>query len=74
MKFNIKWVKAISNITFVLAIGLSLFLIVNFFILRSSLPPGVCPIKDNRPFMYVAIGLALISFIFSLVEDRLEKD
>ena len=74
MKLNQKWIKAIGNIAFVLAIGLSLYLLVDFLILRNSLPPGVCPIQKNRPLMYVAIVLALSSFILSILESRFKND
>lgn len=69
-----KWVKILSNVTFFLAIGLSIYLIANFFILRSKLPPGVCPVDRNRLLTYVAIGLALLSFVLSVVEGRIKED
>lgn len=41
--------------------------------LRASLPPGVCPIDNNRPLMYIAIGVLLISFVLSVIADRIKK-
>jgi len=41
--------------------------------LRANLPPGVCPIDNNRPLMYIAIGVLLISFVLSVIADRIKK-
>ena len=34
--------------------------------------PGVCPIENKRPLMYIAAALALVSFIIAIVEDRIK--
>lgn len=40
---------------------------------RASLPPGVCPIDNNRPLFYIAIGLLAGSFVLSVISDRKKK-
>jgi NhaP-type Na+/H+ or K+/H+ antiporter len=43
------------------------------FSLRASLPPGVCPIDNNRPLIYIAIAVLLGSFVLSVIADRMKK-
>ncbi|MGI5851402.1 MAG: hypothetical protein ACOX77_04770 [Caldicoprobacterales bacterium] len=74
MKMKMGWLKKISNILFVLTIGFTLYILVDFFITRGSLPPGVCPIENKRPLMYIAAALALVSFIIAMVEDRIKGE
>ena len=50
--------------------GLALYL---SFSLRANLPPGVCPIDNNRPLIYIAIAVLLISFVLSLLAERMKK-
>ncbi len=42
-------------------------------IIRRSLPPGVCPVADNRPLIFIAIGFALLTFILSSIEVKEKK-
>ncbi len=65
--------KIISNILFGVgaAIGaLGLYLIIST---NLSLPPGVCPIDNNRPLLFVAIGILVISLLLSFAADRYKK-
>lgn len=73
MKRNKGFIRILGNITLALAIGLSIYLLVNMYILRSSLPPGVCPVEQNRSLIYVAIVLALSSFVLSVIESRFKR-
>lgn len=43
------------------------------YINRSGLPQGVCPVDDNRPILYVAIGMFLISLILYIIDDFQKK-
>ncbi|HZJ56802.1 MAG TPA: hypothetical protein VFD89_00995 [Clostridia bacterium] len=65
-------IRLFGNILFILAIGLSLYLLIGLFIVRRSLPPGVCPIDNKRPLMYIAIALALSSFVLTFIENRIK--
>ena len=74
MKIKMGWLKKISYILFVRTIGFTLYSLVDFFITRGSFPPGVCPIENKRPLMYIAAALALVSFIIAIVEDRIKGE
>ncbi len=69
-----KKLSIISNITFIFAIILAMYSLINIYIVRKNLPEGVCPIDNNRPVMYAAIGLSLISLVFSFVGDKINKN
>ena len=60
----------ISNISFIGAMVVALYALVSTYLVRRNLPPGVCPIDNNRPIMYIAIVLALLSFVLSFVADK----
>lgn len=66
-------IKIAGNATFYGAMALALYIIVNFFIAGRGLPPGVCPLDTTRPLLYVTIGLAIASFVLSVIESRLKK-
>ncbi|HZJ82280.1 MAG TPA: hypothetical protein VFD57_00575 [Clostridia bacterium] len=74
MKDKRRLVRIVGNITFGLAIVFTIYLLINFFVVRKDLLPGVCPVGNNRVLMYWTIGLAIISFILSIIESRLNKD
>ena len=49
MKRKIGWLKKISNILFILTIGFTLYLLVDFIITRGSLPQGM-PYRKQETF------------------------
>ena len=66
--------KILSNILFALGAAmaaLALYLIIST---RLSLPPGACPIDNNRPLIFASIGVLLISLVFSFAADRHKKN
>jgi len=73
MKVKKSWIWLLSQAFFILTIGLCVYIFVNFLIVRASLPPGVCPIQNNRTLIYIAIVLALISFILAVIEGLYKK-
>ncbi|NLU35636.1 MAG: hypothetical protein GXX01_01250 [Clostridiales bacterium] len=68
-----KPINIISNISFVITILLAGFVLVSNILARRSLPPGVCPVADNRPLIFIAIGFALLTFILSSIEVKEKK-
>jgi hypothetical protein len=68
-----KVLSLISNILLFIGAGLSVLAITLSFTVRASLPPGVCPIDNNRPLYFSAIAILIASFILSLYADRLKK-
>lgn len=69
-KFN--WSK-ISNWLFYLGILVGAFGYYKIYSVRASLPPGVCPVNDNRWILGVGIFMLLSSVVAAYVNDRLEK-
>jgi|CZCB01.1.fsa_nt_gi hypothetical protein len=63
----------LNQIFFFLATGLSLYLFIDFLILRRSLPSGVCPVEKNRTLLYSALVFAFISLILSVIESVYKK-
>lgn len=62
------WMGRISNITFVLGLGLTLYLFIDFFITRKNLPPRVCPVQNNRIWIIVDLVLITMSLAFSYLD------
>lgn len=60
----------ISNYIFYAGVVVAVYGLYKSFISTRGLPPGACPIDDNRPKLYLAIGLLLISYIMVLIDDR----
>ena len=61
----IKW---LSNALLMLGAAAGVLGLVRTGLASRSLPPGVCPITDNRPWLYLAITLLLASLILSYFE------
>ncbi len=68
-----KLFSLISNILLGIGAVLCVLALYLSFSLRASLPPGVCPIDNNRPLIYIAIAVLLISFVLSLLAERMKK-
>ena len=68
-----KRLSLISNILLGIGTALGALALYLSFSLRASLPPGVCPIDNNRPLMYIAIAFLLVSFVLSIFADRMKK-
>lgn len=49
------------------------YALVRIFILRATLPPGTCPVVNYSGYIYAGIALCAISFVFSLLEQRVKK-
>jgi hypothetical protein len=68
-----KAMSLISNLLLGIGAVLSVLVITLSITTRASLPPGVCPIDNNRPLIYVAIAILAVSFVLSLDADKLKK-
>lgn len=68
-----KLFSLISNILLGIGAALGALALYLSFSLSASLPPGVCPIDNNRPLIYIAIGVLLISFVLSIIADKIKK-
>lgn len=65
-----KLFRIISNLTFISAIGLSIYLLVKRIVTVRSLPPGTCPVNENPMLYYIAIALLLLSIILSFFDKK----
>lgn len=68
-----KIIKWISNGTFGLAIIFAVIAVIDFFITRSQLPPGACPLTGSRTWLYPAIALSLIALVLSFFDEKPER-
>ena len=58
-----------------LAIGaaIALYALTGTYLLYRDLPAGACPFDANRPLLYVALGLVVVSLILSFFEKKPES-
>lgn len=61
-----KIIKLISEITFWAGLALAAVSVYILVSSSASLPAGVCPINNGRPFMIAAAVILAVSFITSL--------
>lgn len=66
MKRNL---EKLSNYTFYAGFLVAIYALYKVYVNNRELPPGVCPIENNRPMLIVAIVLLTISFLLSLIHD-----
>lgn len=45
---------------------LGVYALIRTWVVRAGLPEGVCPIDNNRPLLYLALGLLGASFLLDL--------
>lgn len=64
----------ISNYIFYLGLLVAAYGLYKSYISTRGLPPGACPIENNRPVLYIAIGLLVISTILSYIQDLQKKN
>jgi hypothetical protein len=62
--------KKLSNILFILAVGVSAYTLISTYLIRNNLPPGVCPIDSRSELYYISIGLLIASFVLSFFEKK----
>lgn len=62
----------ISNFIMNIAIIFSLYAGYKVFNSHRKLPPGVCPLEDNRGLLYLAILILIFSLILSFILDKIE--
>lgn len=68
-----KMFKTINSIIFTGFLILSAYVLIRVYILRSSVPEGMCPVENYSPLFFVAIVLGIVSFIFSFLKKWLVK-
>jgi hypothetical protein len=68
-----KLLSYISNAALIAGVAIGIYVFANIYFLKSSLPEGTCPVTSNKPLMYIAIALSVISFILSFFEEKKHK-
>ncbi len=59
--------KKISNLLFILAIISGIYGGSKIIYNRITLPSGACPVGDNRPYLYLTIGLVIASIVLDVL-------
>lgn len=66
---RMNWNK-ISNWLFYLGILIGAFGYYKIYKIQAVLPPGVCPVNDNRWILFVGITFLVASVITALIYER----
>jgi len=63
-----KLISYLSSGLFIAGAATGIYALMEVYISRSRLPPGTCPVSENRVLLYIAMILNGISFILSIFE------
>ncbi|MCX7709696.1 MAG: hypothetical protein N2484_07575 [Clostridia bacterium] len=66
-------ISYLSYGTLILGAMIGGYALINIYILGRNLPSGVCPVTNNRAFIYSAIALCCVSLVLSFFEPRKEE-
>lgn len=66
---KVNWGK-ISNWLFYMGLVIGAFGYYNIFKVRAALPPGVCPVNDNRWLLFLAMFSMIGSVITATINER----
>jgi hypothetical protein len=69
-----KAISIIGNITFTLTLLLGAYILITTYLVRRSLPAGVCPIDNNRILIYITIGLGITTFLLSFFDKGKDSE
>ena len=73
MKNKKKIFNILSNIAFGIGLLLFIYYIYSFLTTRMTLPAGVCPFDQARPFAYAASGFLVLSLILSFFAVKKQR-
>lgn len=63
----------INNLIFYIGLIVAVYGLYRSYINTKGLPPGVCPIENSRPILFIAIGLLILSTVLSYIQDIQNK-
>lgn len=63
----------ISNWLFYLGIIVGALGYYRIYKIKASLPPGICPVNNNRGMLFAGVFLLMASVIIAYVNDRKTK-
>ena len=72
MKKN-RLIKYISNISFGIGVVLGAYAFYRIIVSRASVPAGVCPVDNSRPFLIIAVVFLIISLGLSFWGEKKKK-
>lgn len=72
-KPKIKAIPLISNILMAAGAASGLFVLAKTYLFTGNLPAGACPVTLNRPWLYLSIGLLVLSLVLSFFEPKKQK-
>ena len=73
MKEKKKVFNILSNIAFIIGLLLFIYYIYSFLSTRMTLPAGVCPFDQARPFAFAASGFLILSLVLSFFEVKKQR-
>lgn len=56
--------KIINNVIYAVFIIITVYTLADIYLLNDGFSTGVCPVENNRPLLYLAIAMAVMSFVF----------
>lgn len=66
-------INLISNILMAAGAASGLFVLAKTYLFTGNLPAGACPVTLNRPWLYLSIGLLVLSLVLSFFEPKKQK-
>ena len=59
-----------SNVSLIAGAAIGIYAGIQTYLLYLSLPDGMCPIDPNRPWLYAAAALCVLSLFLSFFETK----
>lgn len=69
-----KKLMSFSNMIFIFVIGIFIYGLYKIYTIRQVLPPGVCPVNNNRYILFIGIFFMVLSIIVSYFEDKIKNN
>lgn len=73
MKKKKNTISILSNVAFVIGLLLFIYYIYSFLSTRMTLPAGVCPFDQARPFAFAASTFLILSLVLSFFEVKKQR-
>jgi hypothetical protein len=68
-----KLLSYLSTGTFIIGTVIGIYALAGIYLLKSRVPPGVCPVTSNKPLLYISVIFCVVSFVLSLFEPKHKK-
>jgi len=64
-----KAIRLIGNLLLGAALAIGVYVLLDLFWMNRA-PAGTCPLDTNRPLVYLALGLSVLSLVLSFFEKK----